>query len=228
MTPLIDFEDTPTVDLVQFMGGDDMVALSAWVSYAGDQEGRLEDRKRVGGLIDFLMREEHATPFEHSVFTFRISCPIFVAREFFRHRTASYSEQSARYTQLEYKFYVPNPQRPLTQVGKAGAYTFEGGTVEQTDVVEREYERVIVTSVEAYQTMLDAGIAKEVARNVLPVGQFTSFYVTMNARNLMHFLHLRTDPQALYEIRDVAEGMEVVLSENMPFTYAAWVKAGRR
>ena len=156
-------------------------------------------------------------------FTFRVETPIFVAREFFRHRSASYNEMSGRYTVMPKKFYVPEEGvRPLQQEGKAGNYFFVPGTYAQGREVDGSIRRTVVHCVEAYERMLAAGVAKEVARMVLPVNIYTQFYVTMNARNLMHFLTLRTDSTALYEIRQVAGLMEEALKEHMPITYDAY------
>lgn len=222
------FTDEHNVELINFMGGDDQTAMSAWVSFGNDDEERLQDQARVAGLINFLYKNKHMTPFESSVFTFRIETPIFVAREFFRHRSASYNEWSGRYSEMEPKFYMPSVDRPLQQQGKAGAYEFVQGTGEQHMIVMWEYKDAINTAWQAYRNMLDAGVAKEVARNTLPVGTYTKFYVTMNARNLMHFLNLRTDPTALYEIRQVAAGMEDIFAEKMPLTYKAYKENNER
>jgi len=208
------------------MGGDNQVAMSAWVSFGNDKESRLKDQDRVAGLINFLMREQHMTPFESSVFTFRVDTPIFVAREFFRHRSASYSEVSGRYTRLSPRFYVPGPERPLVQVGKAGAYQSTEGSYTQHKLVEGELRRIADEAYRAYERMVADGVAKEVARNVLPLSIYTQFYVTMNARNLMHFLGLRTAPDALFEIREVSYQMENFFKEAMPITYHAWKRNG--
>lgn len=218
----VEIQSESKVELVNFMGGDDSVAMSAWVSFAGDDVSRLEDRDRVKGLINFLWRNGHTSPFEHSVFTFGVETPIFVAREFMRHRAASYNEMSGRYTVLPQKFYVPDRSRALQQVGKAGNYDFVEGTYAQQRMVEGDFERIYNEVYQAYERMLAAGIAKEVARDILPVGTFTRFYVTMNARNLMHFLKLRSSDDALYEIREVAGKMEEVFAEKMPITHNAW------
>lgn len=218
----IEYSSTPDVELIDFMGGDNSVAMSAWISFGNDREERLADQGRVEGLINFLYRNDHHTPFESSVFTFRVSTPIFVARELFRHRSASYNEWSGRYSEMIPRFYLPTQDRPLVQAGKAGNYHFVAGSEEQFDVIDANYNIAYQTAWSAYQSMLDAGIAKEVARNVLPVGVYTQFYVTMNARNLMHFLTLRTAPNALYEIRQVAGEMEKHLQEKMPLTYKAY------
>lgn len=221
---MIEFTDEQSVELIDFMGGDNQTAMSAWISFGNDKEGRLKDQDRVAGLINFLYREGHMTPFESSVFTFRIETPIFVARELFRHRSASYNEWSGRYSEMEPKFYMPTINRPLKQEGKAGNYSFVSGSDEQYAQVLYATNEAVSLSYEKYLDMLDIGVAKEVARNVLPLGTYTKFYVTMNARNLMHFLTLRTDPTALYEIRQVAGKMEEVLKDTMPLTYKAYIK----
>lgn len=213
-----------TVSLEDFMGGDDRVCMSAWVSFGTDDVARLEERKKVEGLINFLYRERHMTPFESSSFTFAIHTPLFVAREFFRHRTGKYNEWSGRYSEMVADFYFPTPERPLIQKGKAGDYYFVPGTPEQFATVIKSFERSYKVAWEEYRRMLDAGVAKEVARDVLPLGLYTKFYVTFDARNLMHFLNLRNDSHALAEIRDLAVQMEDIFAEKMPLTYAAYKK----
>jgi thymidylate synthase (FAD) len=173
------------------------------------------------GLINFLMREKHMSPFEHGSFTFKIDCPIFVAREFHRHSTMVYNEVSGRYTEMKPRFYVPGNSRPVVQQGKAGQYTF----TEDSNLLYRSIGHIAASTSVAwdhYQSMLNEGVAKEVARMALPNNLMTQFYATVNPRNLMHFLGLRTSPQALYEIREVAEDMEKALAEQMPMTYDAW------
>lgn len=206
------------------MGGDNSVAMSAWVSFGNDREERLADRKRVEGLINFLYKNKHMTPFESSVFNFRISTPLFVARELFRHRSASYNEWSGRYSEMLPEFYLPAPDRPLVQAGKPGDYYFTAGSEEQYRLVVSWQLGSFQHSWDSYQALLGAGVAKEVARNVLPLATYTYFYVTMNARNLMHFLTLRNDKHALHEIRDVAAKIEAEFAKAMPLTYAAFDK----
>lgn len=210
-----------TVHLEQVSASDLDVARAAWVSNFGE-DAREKDGERVGGLVKFLYKNKHMSPFEHGRFTFFIDCPIFVAREFMRHRTFSFNEASGRYKVLNNKFYVPAMHRPLIQKGKVGAYTFEPGTPEQYEVVIRNFHKAYEVCWGGYEEMLEAGIAKEVARIILPVGLYTQFYATVDPRNLMHFLSLRTDPTALEEIRLVAEAMEFFLASQMPFTYAAY------
>lgn len=208
--------------LVQSNATDDMVAMAAWVSFDRDSEERLTDKKRMQGLINFLMREKHMSPFEHGSFTFKIDCPLYVAREFHRHRTMAYNEVSGRYTKMNYRFMTISDERPLIQQGKAGQYTFVPGNAEQQAAVRESDRRVAEFLIAEYEKLLDMGIAKEVARTRLPMSLMTQFYATVNPRNLMHFLGLRTSPQALYEIREVAEDMERLLAEQMPMTYDAW------
>lgn len=218
----ITFKSDSDVELIDFMGGDDRTATSAWVSFGNDVDERLEDQAKVKGLIKFLYRNQHMTPFESSIFTFRIKTPIFVCREFFRHRSASYNEYSMRYSEFEPVFYMPSPDRPLKQAGKPGDYYFVPGDNEQYAIVKTNLEAVYKQAWLAYQNILEAGVAKEVARDALPVSAYSYFYVTMNARNLMHFLGLRNDSHALYEIREVAVKMEEIFAEKMPYTYEAY------
>ena len=164
----------------------------------------------------------NSVPFEHSGFTFRIECPIFVSRQLVKHRTTAISEESARYRKLDGTFYVPAEERPLAQAGKTGEYNM-------VHLGEHEETRLAVEMVRAsqrawasYEHMLRNGAAKEVARMVLPVNVYSSMYLTMNARNLIHFLSLRNEHHAQHEIREVAEKMEDIFAEKMPITYKAW------
>lgn len=218
------FTSEVRAELVKTNASDLDVARAAWVSNHGE-DAREKDGERVGGLIRFLYKNKHMSPFEHGSFTFFIDCPIFVAREFHRHRTFSYNEVSARYTELSPKFYVPSEERPLVQEGKVGSYTFVAGSEEQKQKVSKAVRTVYGLAWLSYRVMKKMGVANEVARIVLPVGIYTQFYATVNPRNLMHFLELRNDEQALYEIREVAMQMERIFAEAMPLTYDAY-KAG--
>jgi thymidylate synthase (FAD) len=153
-----------------------------------------------------------------------VDTPIFVAREFMRHRTFSYNETSGRYKELEPRFYLIDSDRPVVQKGKVGAYRFDGGTDEQYGHVFASTSLAYSGAWSAYQNMLGLGVAREVARNVLPVGIMTQFYATANPRNIMQFLLLRNDDNALAEIRDVAEQIEQQFAKAMPLTYAAYKK----
>jgi thymidylate synthase (FAD) len=180
------------------------------------------------------MRDRHGTPFEHNAFTFYVEAPIFVFREFMRHRVASYNEESGRYKELAPVFYIPSEDRKLIQVGKPGAYTFEEGTYDQKKIVPADIKMAAKESYAAYQRMLEKGVAREVARSVLPVGLYSSMFVTMNARTLMNFLSLRTMREGTMfpsfpqrEIEMCAEKMEDFFAEVMPVTYATFNKNGR-
>jgi thymidylate synthase (FAD) len=151
-----------------------------------------------------------------------------------RHRIASYNEESGRYKELEPVFYVPSIGRKLLQVGKPGAYTFEDGSLLQLATVYRSTYEANMKAYNEYQKMLDAGIARELARSVLPVGLYSSMYVTMNARALMNFLSLRTMREGTHfpsfpqrEIEMVAEKMESLWAEKMPVTYETFNRNGR-
>jgi len=227
------FRSDVTVNLVQSMGGDESVVFSARVSTGGNMAvDNIGDKEK--GLINFLMRDRHGTPFEHNAFTFYIEAPIFVFREFMRHRIASYNEESGRYKELAPVFYVPAEDRKLVQVGKPGAYTFEDGSYDQKMMVPAELKRVTKESYTAYQRMLDKGVAREIARAVLPVNLYSSMYVTMNARSLMNFLSLRTTHEGSHfpsfpqrEIEMVAEKMEELWAEKMPITWQKFNEHGR-
>lgn len=233
----IQFRADLTVELVKSSASDSDVVWAARVSTVGEQslEARDEDPERSAGLIRYLMRDRHGTPFEHNSMTFLVHAPIFVFREFMRHRTGwSYNEESARYRQLSPVFYVPGPERKLVQEGKPGQYRFVDGTPQQHKIVVEATEEAARQAYHAYLEMLDAGVAREVARGVLPVGTYSSMYATCNARSLMHFLALRTKredarfpsfPQR--EIEMVAEGMEAHFARLMPITHAAFEANGR-
>lgn len=235
-TPTITFRSDMTVELIKHSAADADVLFAARVSTKGEQS--LDDVSSEAaasqGLINYLMRDRHGSPFEHNSMTFFVSAPIFVFREFMRHRIASYNEESGRYRELRPVFYVPAPERRLVQQGRPGHYEFVDGSQEQYELTVNAITASCATAYQQYQHMLDAGIAREVARAVLPVGTYSSMYVTMNARALMNFLSLRTKrdnsaypsfPQR--EIELVADQMEAFWAELMPLTHAAFEAHGR-
>jgi thymidylate synthase (FAD) len=229
MTEII-YRSDVTVELINSMASDSAVAMAARVSTGASNE----DTSRDAGLINYLMRDRHGSPFEHNAFTFYIEAPIFVFREFMRHRIASYNEESGRYKELSPVFYVPGDDRKLIQVGKPGAYTFEDGDYAQVKSAQAMTRLSSERSYELYTKMLSDGIAREVARGVLPVNTYSSMYVTMNARSLMNFLSLRTSREGTHfpsfpqrEIEMVAEKMEEFFAEKMPITYETFNKNGR-
>ena len=208
------------VRLVDSMANDLSVVNSARVSFG---KSTAEMSPADVGLINFLMRERHGTPFEHNSFMFHVKCPIFVAREWFRHRMGSFNEYSGRYSEMNNEFYVPDWDDMRTQVGKPGSYTFEPIEDEAKcahidSVITEAYESAWNT----YRDLIDGGLAKELARAVIPVGAYTEFYWTVNARSLMNFLSLRLDGNAQLEIRKFAEAVETFLENKMPITHQAW------
>jgi thymidylate synthase (FAD) len=234
--PEVTFRSDVSVELVRASAQDADVLFAARVSTQGEQSlAQLDaDPQRSKGLINFLMRDRHGSPFEHNSMTFYVQAPIFVFREFMRHRIASYNEESGRYRELRPVFYVPGSERRLRQVGKPGAYEFLEGTPEQSQLVRAETERVCREAFASYQRMLEAGVAREVARIVLPVTIYSSMYVTMNARSLMNFLSLRTAREGARfpsfpqrEIEMCAERMEELWAGLMPLTHAAFEASGR-
>lgn len=234
------FSSDITVELVKSSASDDDVIFAAKVSTQGERSldrhsgFSMDGVEKKAGLINYLMRDRHGSPFEHSVFTFYVKAPIFVWREHMRHRIASYNEESGRYRELEPEFYIPNIDRKLVQVGKPGAYVFEKGTEEQFSITYGNYTNTCKAAYVNYIEMLRSGIAREVARGVLPVTIYSSAYVTINARSLMNFLSLRRNvegqrfpsfPQR--EIEMVAEKYESIFEELMPMTHKAFVENGR-
>jgi thymidylate synthase (FAD) len=233
----VQFRSDVTVELVRSTANDRDVLFAARVSTQGEQslESNADDATdRDKGLINYLMRDRHGSPFEHNSMTFYVQAPIFVFREFMRHRIASYNEESGRYRELRPVFYVPGADRNLVQVGKTGSYEFTPGTPEQTQLVDAEVRAVCTEAYASYQRMLEAGVAREVARMVLPVTIYSSMYVTMNARSLMNFLSLRTMREGTHfpsfpqrEIEMVAEKMEKFWVDLMPMTSASFNANGR-
>lgn len=231
------FKSDMTVELVQSVANDESVIAAARVSTAADKSKTSLKRSATEskGLINFLLKNRHGTPFEHNSFTFFVQAPIFVFREFMRHRVGfSYNEESGRYRELRPVFYVPTKERNLVQQGKPGEYDFVPGDEKQFKLLVSEMKSSYQQAYETYQKILAAGIAREVARAVLPVGTYSSMYVTCNARSIMNFLSLRTKrPKSHFpsypqrEIEMVAEKMERIFADKMPLTYESYNKNGR-
>jgi thymidylate synthase (FAD) len=212
------------VRLDEAMADDLSVVNGARVSFARHKD-ELDDAD--AGLIRFLMRDRHGTPFEHNAFRFHIRCPIFVAREWFRHRIGSFNEFSMRYAKATDDFYVPEPDDVRSQVGKPGAYSFEPVEPELAERTREELQAVYEVAYATYTRLVEEGVARELARSVLPVGAYTEFYWTVNARALMNFVSLRAAETAQREIRRYAEACEQFLAAKMPITYEAFVANDR-
>jgi thymidylate synthase (FAD) len=216
----VDLLDHGFVRLDASMADDLSVANAARVSFARRKD-ELDDSDR--GLIRFLMRDRHGTPFEHNSFRFHIRCPIFVAREWMRHRIGSFNEFSLRYAKASDDFYVPEASDVRSQVGKPGAYSFEPVDDALAAHTRDELRKVYDVAYESYTSLVEAGVARELARSVLPVGAYTEFYWTVNARSLMNFVSLRAAETAQREIRRYALAVEAFLAREMPITYAAFI-----
>lgn len=227
----IKFSSDVQVELIRHMADDSYVVQAARVSTKGAASEATAD----AGLIGYLMKGRHGSPFEHTMFTFRVAAPIFVWREHHRHRVGfSYNEESGRYRELKPHFYIPDVGRNIVQTGKPGHYTFTQGTLIQDEHLGAAFATAVNESYEQYKGMLDAGIAREVARMVLPLNTFSTCYVTCNARSLMHFLSQRVkDEGATFpshpqrEIEMVAEKYEAHFAELMPLTHKAFIENGR-
>jgi thymidylate synthase (FAD) len=205
------------------LASDLAVVNGARVSFNAES---VEMNERDGGLIRFLIRDRHGSPFEHGYFRFLVKAPLFVVREHQRHRAGhSYNEWSGRYSKLEAEFYVPEYVR--TQVGKPGAYSFEAVDDSTRAVARREIEENAERAFDCYERLLEQGVAKEVARTVLPLSTYTKYYWSCNPRSLMHFCSLRNSDQAQFEIREYAASAESFLGRLMPVTHEAFVANGR-
>src|ERR1700745_1154815 len=212
------------VRLDDAMASDLSVVNGARVSFARHKD---EMDASDEGLIRFLMRDRHGSPLEHNAFRFHIRCPIFVAREWFRHRIGSFNEFSMRYAKATDDFYVPEPEDVRTQVGKPGAYSFEPVSDELAEETREEIEALYREAYATYARLVEKGVARELARAVIPVGAYTQFYWTVNARALMNFVSLRNAEFAQLEIRRYAEAVETFFAQRMPVTHAAFVSQCR-
>lgn len=213
----IEFRSDMRVTYIDSMGDDKRIAQAARVSTGNDDSDRPYE-----ALVRRLWSDGHTSPFESGTLTVKVEVPIFVAREWMRSRTQSYSEISGRYTEMQPVFYVPGEDRPLVQVGKAMDYRREAGTTRQQQEVEWGLREQAEEAWREYKFLLRAGIAREVARNVLPVSLYTEFYATANLRNWLHFISLRADPTALWEIQDAARQVADIIAERWPVAWSAY------
>lgn len=205
------------LELVDFMGSDASVVQAARISNGAvmpDWRGAPDER-----LINFLAEHEHMTPFEHATFKFYVKAPIFVFREWQRHRTFSYNELSARYKKLKPEFYYPEVVRIPDPENKQSSIEVEDYELQRTmnNCLIDSYTKAWTE----YEWMLDEGIAREIARAVLPVGIYSEMYVTGNFRNWMHFWKLRSSADAQYEIRQYADVLGDIFAEKMPISFNA-------
>lgn len=219
--------DKGSIELIDSMASDLQVVAAARVSNGALFETASKGEEKDFKLISYLMKHRHGTPFEHSVFTFYIDCPLFVAREWHRHRIASYNEVSRRYTDSEPKFYFPDRMRIQDPVNKQGSITLESNAPLSFDTIF-SIKVHVMKSVELYNDMLKAGIAREMARIVLPQNMYTQFYFTVNSRSLMNFIELRNSKEAQLEIQQYAQVLETFFAQKMPLTWKAFIENDRK
>lgn len=207
-----------TAELLR-VGGDDLeIVNAARVSYAGHSDQFTTDDEK---LIDYLMRNDHSTPFEMPEVLFRITAPIAVTRQFHRHRTWSYNEISLRYVNAPDSYFVPKFFRGKPKNNKQGSSEPITDLIEDARLKEI-YNSTLSSSIKAYHQLQDYGVANELARLVLPVAQMTQFYAKTDLRNFLHFLKLRMDPHAQQEIRELANQMHDLVAPHFPVTMKAW------
>lgn len=207
------------VRLVDYSGGDARVVVAARQSTTGATKTPQEDRK----FIHFLMREGHHTPFEMVNFTFEVKLPIFVARQWIRHRIGSFNEFSGRYSEMKDEFYVPEPERIRKQdkKNKQGSSAEELTGDQKLDFIADIREGQF-SAHDRYKKALEAGVSKELARIGLPVSTYTQWYWNVNLRSLFNFLHLRLDSHAQWEIQQYAKVVEKMARAVAPWSYEAF------
>lgn len=213
--------DHGSIALVDSIGDDQRIVDAARVSIAGENVKPVSTNAK---LIDYLMKNQHMTPFESVRFQWHVKLPIFVARQWMRHRAGSFNEVSARYGEMPDEFYVPSFERLAT--GGQAKDNKQGSGAHLSDEVTKDAQDAIshvnTMGYVEYQNMLDAGVARELARIVLPVSLYTQFYWNVDLRNLLHFLDLRLDAHAQWEIRQYAEAMVPIVETVCPLAVAAW------
>lgn len=201
--------------LIDQMGDDSAIVQAARVSYGQGTKTPSEDT----ALIRYLMRHWHTTPFEMVEFKFRIKCPIFVARQHFRHRTASINELSARYSVMKNEFWIPREFRGQSSINKQGSE----GVLDDTEMtLYSKYVESCEHSFKAYEDLITAGVSREIARCVLPMSTMTEFYWKIDLHNLLHYLRLRLDVTAQQEIRELAQMIFGILKSKLPVVAQAF------
>ena len=209
--------DRGYVELIDFMGYDDTIVSAARVSYLGQGKGEESDKK----LVRFMMKHGHTSPFEHVVFQWRIKCPLFVRSQWHRHRTWSYNEVSRRYTSKDVEFYIPDKWRIQDEKNKQGSEISFRSDWATAYLYDHSHD-----CLDYYNKLLDQGVAREMARMVLPQNMYTTFYGTVDLHNLMHFIDLRADSHAQWEIQQYALAMKEMIQPIVPWTFEAWEDGG--
>ena len=211
--------DKGFVRLIDVMGDDSSIVQAARVSYGKGTKSVRQDR----GLIRYLMRHRHTTPFEMVEFKFHVKLPIFVARQWIRHRTANVNEYSGRYSEMHDDFYLPAPEqlRPQSTTNRQGR-SEEVIPEERSKEIRSSLEDHQNASFEHYKNLLDSNLAREISRINLPLSNYTEWYWKIDLHNLFHFLKLRMDDHAQYEIRVYAEIMADMVKAAVPVAYEAF------
>lgn len=215
----IDCLDHGFVRLIDTMGDDDAIVQAARVSYGKGTKSSSDDR----GLIRYLLRHSHTTPFEMCEIKLHVKLPIFVARQWIRHRTANVNELSGRYSVVPNDFYTPKPvdvqkQSKANKQGRSGEFD----AIERANVISAMHEQND-TAFSTYHEFLYHDVSRELARTILPLSTYTEFYWKIDLHNLLHFLKLRTDAHAQYEIRVFADAIAEMVADWCPVAYEAWV-----
>lgn len=211
--------DKGFVRLVDYLGGDQRIVQSARVSYGAGTKTYRQDK----GLINYLLRNEHTSPFEQVIFTFHTKMPVFVARQWVRHRTARLNEISGRYSVMKDQFYVPAgdavaPQSTDNKQGRSG----DAFAPEEAQAIQAELETQQTDAYQGYEALLERNVARELARINLPLSMYTEWYWQIDLHNLLHFLKLRMDAHAQYEIRAYAEAMFEIAQRVCPIATEAF------
>lgn len=207
-------DNISSLTLVRVSGSDVDVVNAARVSF-GKTVTELSERDEK--LINYLVKHQHTSPFEHNQLSFRVKCPIFVQRQWMRHRMSSYNEISYRYVKSALEFYTPphwRYQDTQNRQGSVGSFEDEG--------LKKIYTDALAHATHAYETLLEQGVCRELARGLLPMSTYTEFIYTVNLHSLVHFLKLRTHPGAQYEIRQFAQGMLELATPHFPVSLKAW------
>ena len=216
MTSYYSVLDKGFVRLVDSMGDDSSIVQAARISY---NQG-LKNPKEDEALIRYMMRHHHMTPFEMVEFKFHVKMPIFVARQWHRHRTASINEVSGRYTALKDEFYVPE-EKDITKQSGSNKQGGSDESLEDSYFLKKGFYLEQQEIYEGYKEKIKTGLRKELARINLPVSLYTEFYWKVNLRNLLHFLGLRMDSHAQYEIREYADKMGLIVNDIVPIAYVS-------
>lgn len=214
---MIQLLDHGYVNFVEAYGSDERIIESARMSTAKGFQGWDKDHK----LMRYLWEHKHATPFEMAGLIIEVQAPIFVFREWHRHRTQSYNELSARYTSLPDLYYIPSLARLMA--GKQATTNKQGSQDGFTETEARDMQdRIYYASIHArgvYEKLLESGLSRELARLVIPVNQYSRMRASANLRNWLAFLSLRMDQAAQFEIREYAKAVAIIISEKFPRTY---------